>query len=610
MSAAGTAPPSLPTLLQPWRRWLEGFDAEIAAMLGEWLLRLEPLLGNGSARVQAPAPEPDGLGELASRGRYERLLLSEWSLADLAPDEFLRRAANGEHLFLAPTLVRPRSEPRMAVVFDAGPRQWGDPRLVHVAMWILLWRRAESQQARLQWGLAHLPGELHDVDASGQLLQMLRGRTHVVAGETHWEAWRTALQEQGSPIGERWWIGARDSGPALHAFTHAAGIQTGWDAQLQVVIGARGGTRAVGLPRPSAVPASRLLSGEFLSRTTRVEAATAKGRFSMRQPPVFSRNGRSVMMPLAGRNCAFQVRLPEPGQRKSSPGRYHEWAAQSQLVCVVTLDKDVGGITCDADHLYFWKFLGYPTQTRPAPTVFSLRPGVPQWLPAILMHAGRKLRSLAVIDHAQQLVAWIASPGVQPNAPRRIAADVVAMHQTGPKTAIYARSEGSYVGIHHLQADGSTCPRARLLVQKQPRAIWFGGHGREAGFHTCCLEYPAADGRCELVFHDAGCELLESVSLPADWKRVGLIDTGGSGKPWQMLLLRADRRALIAVGAPGQTLIHGASDDIMSVSVSSCGRRIALVTVGGELQVWGLGSDGSDLAALARIRGAGDTHDA
>ena len=54
--------------------------------------REAPLLGGG---------EIDGYAGLARRGDFERLLLSEWLLADEMPDEFIRRATSNELAFNA-----------------------------------------------------------------------------------------------------------------------------------------------------------------------------------------------------------------------------------------------------------------------------------------------------------------------------------------------------------------------------------------------------------------------------------------------------------------------------------------------------------------------------
>ncbi len=92
----------LPESLQPWRQWLEWFDPALVPSLGALLSCISPLLGPFRGAQLGGVPEPDGLGNLHRRGSYERLLSSEWLLADEFADEFLRRASSGEHLFLAP----------------------------------------------------------------------------------------------------------------------------------------------------------------------------------------------------------------------------------------------------------------------------------------------------------------------------------------------------------------------------------------------------------------------------------------------------------------------------------------------------------------------------
>ena len=90
----------LPDALKPWNPLLEGVAPELAEQLAAMLGRLQALVGPFRERTPNGPPEPDGLGDLQRRGPYERLLSSEWLLADEIPDEFLCRAAGGEHLFL------------------------------------------------------------------------------------------------------------------------------------------------------------------------------------------------------------------------------------------------------------------------------------------------------------------------------------------------------------------------------------------------------------------------------------------------------------------------------------------------------------------------------
>ena len=156
----------LPEALQPWRQWLEWFAPQHLPLFADLLGRLNPVLGPLRGRQQGGVPEPDGVGDLQRRGPYERLLSSEWLLADEVPDEFMRRAVGGEHMFLAPQYRAREANRLIVVLFDAGPLQWGAARLVHIALLMLLARRAEEAGAQLRWGILQGAPLLHEFDLS------------------------------------------------------------------------------------------------------------------------------------------------------------------------------------------------------------------------------------------------------------------------------------------------------------------------------------------------------------------------------------------------------------------------------------------------------------
>ena len=112
---------TLPETLRPWREWLSWFDPELAVQLGSLLQRLHPLFGPFRGNSQGGDPELEGLDDLRPRGSYEHLLATEWLLADEMPDEFLRRAASGEHIFLAPRPKARRADRSIVALFDTGP---------------------------------------------------------------------------------------------------------------------------------------------------------------------------------------------------------------------------------------------------------------------------------------------------------------------------------------------------------------------------------------------------------------------------------------------------------------------------------------------------------
>ena len=91
---------NLPPSLAPWAGYLNIFPAEVSLALGPMIQRVSMLIGSPQPRLNEKEGEPDGFDGLNRRGTYERLLLSEWMLADELEDEFIRRAVMGEHLFL------------------------------------------------------------------------------------------------------------------------------------------------------------------------------------------------------------------------------------------------------------------------------------------------------------------------------------------------------------------------------------------------------------------------------------------------------------------------------------------------------------------------------
>ena len=81
--------------LRAWAPLLDELVPETAGTLGPWLPRLAALIGPVQHRASEADGEPDGYSGFPRRGPPERLVMSEWALREVAPDEFLRRAAAG-----------------------------------------------------------------------------------------------------------------------------------------------------------------------------------------------------------------------------------------------------------------------------------------------------------------------------------------------------------------------------------------------------------------------------------------------------------------------------------------------------------------------------------
>jgi hypothetical protein len=147
--------PIVPRALKPFVKALEPFHPTVRADLQKIVPRLSMMLGPLTRRTVNEGA-PDGFSGLDRKGPYERLVASEWAMALEVPEEFIRRAAMGEHLFYAPQKKEPAGSLRSLVLVDAGPDQLGAPRLVHLAAIVVAIARAHEAKAELGWApLSH-----------------------------------------------------------------------------------------------------------------------------------------------------------------------------------------------------------------------------------------------------------------------------------------------------------------------------------------------------------------------------------------------------------------------------------------------------------------------
>lgn len=579
----------LPAELQPWQPWLQAFDQEIAATLGDLLLRLDPLLGKGITQVQQSPAIADGYTGTATRGSYERLLLSEWCLAEAMPDEFIRRAVQGEHLFLAPQFQQMRSEPRIVALFDAGPRQWGEPRLVHVAMWILLQRRAQESNAQLLWGLLQRPGELHDASGPDMLLRLLRGRSHECAGPPHWQAWADHLDERLPAAAEQWLLAAGSSAALVLKSSHVVQVRRTFSATLQVTLGPLARPRGLVLPLPASAPSARLLQGRWLQVVQGDRVMSSPSRLSLRQPPQFSRSGRSVVAAFAEgeAHSVCLLRIGDENQRKPPLMRLHRWQKDVRMLCAHVSDKGFGGVVGNSSELRFWQLPGPASMARPPTDELTIHPGNGRWLPAIELVERQGLRHLYTVDNAGRLLCWGRGAGLQGNL-QRVADCVVAVHEIQWGGLLYAQYRATEVVLSRYSRHGVSQVIVKLPHVGKLKHVWLKPAPNWNAPLCCVLEQ--ADGKggrlCGFYRIENGAVVdRQEVHLASGWKVVGLVFDPEGEPAHHLLVIRGDRRALVLVDATGQRLLHQSGRDIATASVSPCGRRAAWVDIDGQLQV-------------------------
>ncbi len=199
----------LPRTLARWRPQLEILAADLAAPLGVLIERIALAFGSFPVSSQAYAGEVDGFAGLSRRGSYERLLASEWALAEAAPDEFLRRAASGELSFLELARREPAAARSCVALLDTGPDMLGSPRIVQLAVLIVLAQRASAANASFAWQCIHSqPGPMHAGFTHASVVSLLEGRSALRVEAHALDAWIDHLG-RGPRLDELWVVGAR-----------------------------------------------------------------------------------------------------------------------------------------------------------------------------------------------------------------------------------------------------------------------------------------------------------------------------------------------------------------------------------------------------------------
>jgi hypothetical protein len=196
-----------PRSLAPWAEYLNIFPRELSLALGAMVQRIASAIGSMRSRSLLGAGDIDGFDGISRRGSYEKLVASEWLLADEMPDEFARRAVMGEHLFLELARREPSASRVSLAIFDAGPNQLGAPRIAHLAALIALTRRAEAAGAQFGWGIAQQANKPIFPGASTiEVMRLLDARDTREASEEDIAAWRAKVADW-KELDDFWVIG-------------------------------------------------------------------------------------------------------------------------------------------------------------------------------------------------------------------------------------------------------------------------------------------------------------------------------------------------------------------------------------------------------------------
>ncbi len=588
----------LPVSLQAWHPWLSWFAPELAAAIGDVLIRMHPLLGRFQGRRQGGLAEPDGVEDLRRRGSYERLLSSEWLLATELPDEFLRRAAGGEHLFLAPRPRAMQADKLIVAIFDAGPWQLGAPRLAHLALWILLARRAEEAGGALRWGVLHQPGQWYDASTPEQLKAMLGTRSFVVAGCAHWKQWTDWLDTNATGVGETWLLGHTVDGARALANppSHTVQLRPGLDGNtLDVALRTGSAARAMQVPLPPAQPAARLLRGQFLAEAPAKAHEQRSDRLSLKFAPVIAPSGLLVAVPLLDGAGAMVFRIPPPGERKRGKHKQQQWGTGAELLSAAFCGKSFTAVLSQAQQLNFWQNQALGTQSRPAKEAFDAPPGRGALLPCIWQRDANHSR-LFVQDAAGQLVFWVGThmrKGTRdaPRGPMILDYGVLAMAPVDDRRLVYVCCDKEQLYVRFAGAGGRE-KRSHLIFSRalQAKVFLAGGLRWNKGFGGVAVR-TSAEETPELWQVRLGSAAVDvpfeswQIQLAAGATAVGLVLVGASGD-YALLVQASNRHDLALHTTSGSEPLLTLASAIQRVSVCPNTGVTAILTVDRALHVY------------------------
>ena len=169
--------------------------------------RVSMILGPLHSSLTKGNEEPDGYEGITSGGDYDRLLMTEWMMSSELPDEFMRRAVMNEHQFYKLRKQTPQASTITVALFDAGPLQLGQPRLIHLILLLLLHYRALKTNSTFIWGVLQHPDQgVRELKGEADIKHLLSGRTGHCFTEEMGDSWQEVLACYGE-VSEFWVVG-------------------------------------------------------------------------------------------------------------------------------------------------------------------------------------------------------------------------------------------------------------------------------------------------------------------------------------------------------------------------------------------------------------------
>lgn len=588
----------LPAPLSHWAQYLNIFPEEVGVALAPIVQRVSMAVGPLGSHSRGPEGEPDGFNGLDQRGSYERLLLSEWALADEFQDEFTRRAVMGEHLFLNPARSESAGARVSLALFDAGPSQLGAPRIAHLAALIALARRAEAAGATFGWGVLQQPETqtFSDVAASG-VLRLLESRSHGEATDAEVEKWLSQLAPR-SGVEDVWLVGGRRlarlrAGGAVSRLCVEDPLEP---ESRRLILSARSASAApkeVVLDLPPDPVSTRLLRDPFEAAVA--EVRKVEDEISASSNLLFDRSGTKLFVRSQKWGVtAFNVpNSPRAGAGKPRHYRTRRWQAVAAVgrvgraLALVSAEEQLVRLEyCRQGQakLPEGNYAGYNQG------IFFKAPAGPDGplAPCLEFPLGEEL---VVLDAAGTLFRLVRLNGAERHISGKLVVGTAQVVATGVLAAALANSRLVYVGTEwpgeglHVVSVGTDIARAPIPFDGRAARAFFGprgaGHLAAAGhpkFGLLAIEL----GEFQWALLSAKGE--ELLARPHAASVVGVM-AGTHNEPG-LLALEDDRRTLVLHGRNWRQKVLVSGSPIERVAVSADAPRVAYSTAAGEIVVY------------------------
>jgi len=586
----------LPRALMPWATWLELFPREFVQSFGPMLQRLDRAVGPLRVQAELGKGEPDGFDGLTRRGSYERLLLTEWLLADEMPEEFIRRAVMSEHAFYQVARREPAGSRLSVALFDAGPNQLGSPRLAHLAALIVLARRAEAAGAEFRWGVLQSREMPLLTAAEDSMRQLLDARSLREAQPEDLVYWQERLGKNSTASDDFWVIGGERLERMLtNRRVSRLFVTDPLEAENREVAAAIHGfgrpNLEITLPLPEEKYCGRLLRDPFgIVRTAPRKVA---GRFAPTSNFVWGQNGTKLIA-----RCASNalVVYPVPNSPAAGAGRPKIYASKHDMSVILAagrVHKTIVALQVNAEGQFTLESIGGQTGSLPV--------GVYPPLPEPLLKSLRENPEPPLTPCFSGSSDDTGFTSLFTAFPNGLLIDLHGKNQETPVTRIQERQVW---GIAPVEEHNS------LVSARREENIW-----RLEAFvskrHSERLDRPC-DPAAKRVFFgcggsldhpDFGIPALEirenewlvitdetDVHLKVDSSQtvVGVIGPRHYGNSPGLIVLEADGRSVRIIGKEWTFDLPRANAAIVHISASHADPFIAYVTETGEVVIYSL----------------------